>query len=188
MEQTHLLHIHCTLSNSTSAKVVQHGLTEALQAGLDELLPARPLGEVSQGHQRFHGCLGRARFVEPVRTAWGRNSRPGAASWSHPALRNTNTRRMREEEEAACWNESVRFSICPWGCRLHVHACVQPEYCDYPAWTDLCKEVEPLFEFKKPPWDFVTHCSHFLPLTQGKYRLIADIHLHCWVTGKQEGI
>lgn len=81
--------------------VKQHGLTEALQAGLDELLPARPLGEVSQGHQRFHGCLGRARFVEPVRTAWGRNSRPGAASWSHPALRNTNTRRMREEE-AAC--------------------------------------------------------------------------------------
>lgn len=62
----------------------QHGLTEGLQTGLDELLPARPLGEVSQGHHWPARCgLGRAGFVEPVRTAWRRNSRPGATSWSH---------------------------------------------------------------------------------------------------------
>lgn len=62
-------------------------LTEGLQAGLDELLPARPLGEVSQGHHGLpRGGLGRAGLVEPVRAAWGRDSRPaGAASWSHPA-------------------------------------------------------------------------------------------------------
>lgn len=69
---------------NTCAKAGQRGLTEGLQAGLDELLPACPLGEVSQGHHGFtRGGWGRAGFVEPVRTAWGRNSRPGAASWSH---------------------------------------------------------------------------------------------------------
>lgn len=47
-------------------------LTKRLQAGLDELLPTRPLGQVSEGH----GGL-----VEPVRAARRRDPRPGAAAW-----------------------------------------------------------------------------------------------------------
>lgn len=81
---TLLCSIHLVRLN-TGAQAGQRGLTKGLQTGLDQLLPAGPLGEVSQGHHGFtRGGLGRAGFVEPVRAAWRRNSRPGAASRSHP--------------------------------------------------------------------------------------------------------
>lgn len=58
-------------------------LTEGLKAGLDELLPTGPLGQVSQGHGGLaRWGLGRAGLVEPVRAARGRNPRPGAAAGS----------------------------------------------------------------------------------------------------------
>lgn len=57
---------------------------KALQTGLDDVLPAPPFGEGTQGHHGFpRDGLGRAGFVEPVRVAWRRNSRLGAASWRH---------------------------------------------------------------------------------------------------------
>lgn len=60
------------------------GLTKGLQAGLDELLPGGPFGEVPQSHGRFAWCaVGWIGFVESVGTARGRNLRLGAASRAH---------------------------------------------------------------------------------------------------------
>lgn len=62
-------------------KLGEGELTEGLQAGLDELLPTPPLGQVSEGHGGLARCrLGRAGLVEPVRAARRRDPRPRCPS------------------------------------------------------------------------------------------------------------
>lgn len=112
---------HCSFppSQTHSAKAGQHGLTEGLQTGLNELLPAPPFGEGTQGHHGFTGGgLGwmRAGFVEPVRAAWRRNPRPGAASWSHSPLETP----TQEKWGGGGDRRAMPFSVCLWGCMLHV--------------------------------------------------------------------
>ena len=160
---------------------VRRGLTEGLQAGLDELLPARPLGEVTQGHGGLAlGGLGRAGFVEPVRTARRRNSRPGAASWSRsPWGKKTkkNTKHKRSEGEEGLGGPKM----CLFSLYLCLLAYEDVEHVDEQTiilWYRrrllrmkqdvlLPQILEPLLELQKPPRDSAIHCSHFLPLTEG---------------------
>lgn len=61
---------------------------------------------------------------------------------------------------------------------------------DYYARIYLCnchKSWSHCLNSRPPSWYFAIHCSNFLPLTSGKWLLIADIHT-CWVVNKQKGI
>lgn len=83
--ETPVATFHCqsvTSDEEFGRKLSQGELTEGLQAVLHELLPTRPLGQVSKGHGGLARCrLCRAGLVEPVRAARRRDPRPGAAAW-----------------------------------------------------------------------------------------------------------
>lgn len=182
---------------NTSAEAAQHGLTEGLQAGLDELLPACPLGEGTQGHHGFtRGGLGRAGFVEPVRTAWRRNSRPGAASWSHSPWETP----TKEEwgGRGGTGGLAVSLSAHEDAEYVCVHVFQTTILCDYGSvgytWNSLCncdKKLEPLFRLKNPPPGFWFCYSLFsFPSFNlgGNTGWLRTSSLNCWVTSKQEGI